>query len=191
MQKAVKFDWKGEVSARTELLQKVKALRAEVEKSAGLLEKAVLGGHKVLVFGNGGSAADAQHFAAELVGRYKRERRGTPAMALTSDPSIVSALANDYGFENLFARQVAAYGAAGDVAVALSTSGRSRNVVNGAEEAKARGLAVIALTGMKRTPLAAMADVCIRVPSGDTALIQEVHMMILHTFARLMEEALI
>ncbi|MGH8103164.1 MAG: D-sedoheptulose-7-phosphate isomerase [bacterium] len=184
----MKHDWQAEVKARIALLEEAVALDPQVERAAELLKKAVASGHKVMVFGNGGSAADAHHFVAELVGRYKRDRRGVPALALTSDPSIVSAVSNDYGFEQVFARQVAAYGNPGDAAVAMSTSGASINVLSACEEARHRGMTVIALIGVKPSKLQKTADVCIAVPSDDTALIQEIHMAILHTWARLIEE---
>jgi phosphoheptose isomerase len=126
---------------------------APVVRAAAAIARAVRGGGTVLVFGNGGSAADAQHFAAELVGRFMRERAGMAAVALTSDTSVVTSIANDYGFDRVFARQIEALGRPGDVAFAISTSGRSANVVAAIEAAKARGLTTIALTGNDGGPI--------------------------------------
>jgi D-sedoheptulose 7-phosphate isomerase len=137
-------------------------------------------GGQVLAFGNGGSAADAQHFVAELVGRFERRRRGFPAVALTTDPSIVTAVSNDFGFEAVFARQVEAFGRAGDLAVGITTSGNSPNVVRGLEAAKARGLRTIALTGNDGGAAGRLAEVHVNVPEAVTARVQEAHMTVLH-----------
>jgi D-sedoheptulose 7-phosphate isomerase len=149
----------------------------------------LLAGGRVLVFGNGGSAADAQHFASELVGRLARERRGLAAIALTTDPSIVTAVGNDMGFAAVFARQVEAHGRPGDVALAISTSGRSPNVLEGARAARERGLFTVGLTGNGGGPLAAAVDELVDVPHRDTQRIQEVHGMVLHVLAQIVEEA--
>ncbi|MFW6284433.1 MAG: D-sedoheptulose-7-phosphate isomerase [Desulfosalsimonas sp.] len=145
---------------------------------------------KVLICGNGGSAADAQHFAAELVGRFEKERSPWPAVALCVDTSIITALANDYGFEQVFARQVQALGRAGDVLVALSTSGNSPNVIRAAETARKTGIKVIAMTGEGGGALADLADVLFAVPSRRTARIQEVHEICLHGLAQAIENGL-
>lgn len=147
-------------------------------------------GGKILVFGNGGSAADAQHFAGELVGRFRRERPGIAAIALGTDPSIVSAVGNDLGFERVFERQVDALGRAGDVAVAISTSGRSPNVLCALRLSRARGLVTVALTGQGGGDAAALADHLIDVPDTDTPRIQEVHGMVVHVLCELIEEEL-
>jgi D-sedoheptulose 7-phosphate isomerase len=144
----------------------------------------------VLLCGNGGSAADAQHFAAELVGRFRQERRAWPALALTTDTSILTAVGNDYGFEQIFARQITALGRPDDVLVAISTSGKSLNVLAAVETARLQGLYTIALTGKPPSPLANMADLCLAVPSEDTPLVQQVHMAILHTICALTEQML-
>ncbi len=149
----------------------------------------LLDGGRVLAFGNGGSAADAQHFASELVGRLARERRGLAAIALTTDPSIVTAVSNDMGFAAVFARQVEAHGRPGDVALAISTSGRSPNVLEGVRAARERGLFTVGLTGNGGGPLAAVVDSLIDVPHPDTQRIQEVHAMVLHVLAQIVEEA--
>lgn len=145
---------------------------------------------KLMICGNGGSAADAQHFAAELVGRYEKERSPWPAVALCVDTSIITALGNDYGFEQVFARQVKALGRAGDVLVALSTSGNSPNVVRAAKAALEIGIKVIAMTGEGGGALAELADVLFAVPSRRTARIQEVHEICLHALAQAIETGL-
>jgi D-sedoheptulose 7-phosphate isomerase len=163
------------------------------ESSGVIFEAALLimgclrNGGKVLFFGNGGSAADAQHLAAELVGRFVRERAGLPAIALTTDSSILTAVGNDYGFEQVFARQIQALGQPGDVAVAISTSGNSANVLEGVKEAKKRNLKTIGLTGKDGGTLAQQADVVITIPSTNTARIQECHIAIGHLFCELVD----
>jgi D-sedoheptulose 7-phosphate isomerase len=151
---------------------------------------ALRNGHKVLSAGNGGSAADAQHFAAELVGRYKRERSPYPAIALTTDTSILTAIGNDYGYDDVFARQVGALGREGDVLLAYSTSGRSENLVRAAEEAHRRGMSVVSLTGDGNSPLAVTADIALRMPATDTPVIQEMHLMTTHLLCDLIEAEL-
>ena len=163
---------------------------APVIAAAAAMVTAVRGGGKVLVFGNGGSAADAQHMAAELVGRLERERPAIAAVALSTDTSILTAVANDYGFERVFARQIDALGRAGDVALAISTSGTSKNVLAGAAAARERGLTVIALTGRDGGQLARRADVHVNVPVTDTARAQEVHRTLLHILCELVETGL-
>ncbi|MBE7558206.1 SIS domain-containing protein [bacterium] len=146
---------------------------------------APVGGRQVLACGNGGSAADAQHFVAELVGRMSRDRRALPALSLASDPSNLTALSNDYGFERVFARQVEALGAPGDVLLAITTSGRSRNVLAALETARQAGLPTILLTGAD--PSQPAADIVIAVPSRHTQRVQEVHMAILHSLCERIE----
>jgi D-sedoheptulose 7-phosphate isomerase len=155
----------------------------------GRMAESLLAGGRVLAFGNGGSAADAQHFVAELVGRMRRERAGLSAIALTTDPSIVTAVGNDMGFGAVFARQVEAHGRPGDVALGISTSGRSPNVVEGLRTARARGLLTVGLTGNGGGALAGLVDHLIDVPHPDTQRIQEVHSMVLHVLCEVVEEA--
>jgi D-sedoheptulose 7-phosphate isomerase len=155
----------------------------------GRMAESLLAGGRVLAFGNGGSAADAQHFVAELVGRMRRERAGLSAIALTTDPSIVTAVGNDMGFAAVFARQVEAHGRPGDVALGISTSGRSPNVVEGLRTARARGLLTVGLTGNGGGALAGLVDHLIDVPHADTQRIQEVHAMVLHVLCEVVEEA--
>src|SRR5689334_5954187 len=147
------------------------------------LADALRAGGKVLVCGNGGSAADAQHFAAELSGRFERERPGLAGIALTTDTSAITAIGNDYGFERIFERQVEALGMKGDVLIGITTSGNSPNVVRAAQTAHARGLALIAMTGRDGGKLGALCkagDVELRAASSVTARIQEVHILVLH-----------
>ncbi len=165
--------------------------RAALLAAADVLVTAFGAGRKVLVCGNGGSAADAQHFAAELVGRFARERRAWPALALTTDTSILTAVANDHGFDRVFARQVEAHGQAGDVLVGISTSGGSRNVLAAVEAARARGLVTVGLTGCDGGALARAVDVHVNVPSASTARVQEVHITLLHVLCDLVELELV
>jgi len=146
-------------------------------------------GRKILVFGNGGSAADAQHFVAELVGRYQVERRAWPALALSTDTSILTALGNDYGFDRVFARQVEAHGAAGDIAMGITTSGNSPNVLRGLEAANARGLVTIALTG-RGGEAGRLAAIPLAVDDDRTPRIQEVHITMLHILCEWVEDEL-
>jgi D-sedoheptulose 7-phosphate isomerase len=148
------------------------------------------GGGKVFFFGNGGSASDAQHLAAEFVGRFERARRALPAIALTSNTATLTALGNDYSYEQVFARQLEALGSPSDVAVGISTSGRSSNVIAAARAAKAKGILSVGMTGLEGGQLATSVDHCIRVPSDRTARIQEVHILIGHILCEIVEEDL-
>ena len=166
------------------------ALEVEtIVRAAELMRDAVLAGKKVLLCGNGGSAADAQHIAAELVGRFVAERRPLAALALTTDTSALTAIANDYGFEQVFARQVEALGAEGDVLVAITTSGASKNIVAAVATARARGMKVIGLTGAKGAAFVASCDAGVIVPSTVTARIQECHIAIGHLLCEVLDEA--
>jgi D-sedoheptulose 7-phosphate isomerase len=158
-----------------------------VEMAASTMSQALSGGRKVIAFGNGGSAADAEHFVAELVGRFETERQGLAAIALTSDSSVVTSISNDYGFAEVFARQVAALGVKGDVALGISTSGTSANVESGLAAAKARGLVTIALTGRGGGKMGADADIHVNVAEASTARVQEVHRTILHAICAVID----
>lgn len=147
-------------------------------------------GGKVIFFGNGGSAADSQHLAAEFVGRFKKDRKALSAIALTTDTSIITSLANDYGYEVIFAKQIEALGNKGDVAVGISTSGKAKNVIRGIEQAKQQGLITVGLTGGKGGVLAKIADISLMVPSNVTARIQEAHITVGHVICELAEERL-
>lgn len=160
----------------------------KIVQVAQLMGRAFQTGHKVLLFGNGGSATDAAHIAAEFVGRYKRERAPLPAIALATDIAAITCIANDYGFEELFARQVRAHGQPGDVALAISTSGNSPNVLKGVEAAKALGLTTIGWTGGTGGKLAGMVDHAFVVPSTLTARIQESHITLGHVLCELIED---
>jgi D-sedoheptulose 7-phosphate isomerase len=159
-------------------------------QAAAVMREALGDGRKILVFGNGGSASDAQHFAAELVGRFQLERRALPALALTTDTSVLTALANDYAFERVFARQIEAFGQAGDVALGITTSGDSPNVVAALQTARAQGLKTIALTGRTGGSAASAADIHVNVPDQSTARVQEVHRTLLHVMCELVENGL-
>jgi D-sedoheptulose 7-phosphate isomerase len=158
-----------------------------IVRAAELCRATLAAGGTVLVFGNGGSAAEAQHFATELSGRFLHERRALAALALTTDSSALTAIANDYGFERVFERQIEALGRPGDVAIAISTSGSSPNVVCGLQAARARGLKTIAVTGPGVGPLGDAADVCIPVPGGQTPRVQEGQLTVLHLICDLVE----
>lgn len=155
-----------------------------------MIARSLASGGTVLLFGNGGSAADASHIAAELLGRFQRERRALPAVALADSQSTLTAIANDYGFEHVFARQIEALGRAGDVAIAISTSGTSANVLAGARAARESGLATIALTGGAGQELQAAVDVCIAVASTTTARIQEGHILVAHLLCELVDQSI-
>ena len=160
----------------------------DVAKAAAVVAEAALARRTTLIFGNGGSATQAQHFAAELVVRYKADRRAVPAVALTTDISILTACANDYDYSVVFLRQIEALGKPGDVAVGLSTSGTSPNVVKALAAARARGMKTILMTGEKGRDEAKRWDVGIVVPSSETAHIQELHLAAIHLVCRHVEE---
>jgi D-sedoheptulose 7-phosphate isomerase len=145
---------------------------------------------KALIFGNGGSAADALHFAAELVGRFERDRRGLAALALPADTSVLTSVANDYGFERVFARQVEAFGVAGDVAIGISTSGASANVLAALEAARNRGLVTIAFTGRDGGAVGRAVDIHVNVPHASAARVQEVHRTLIHAVCELVEKGI-
>ncbi len=169
--------------------EKIRSLAPEIARAAGMLVACLRSGGKVLICGNGGSAADAQHIAAELVGRFKRERKALAAIALTTDTSILTALANDYSYDDIFRRQVEALGRPGDLLLAISTSGRSPNLLLAAREAKSRGLKTCALLGKDGGELAGEVDLALIVPSSDTARIQEGQGVIYHILCDLVEQA--
>jgi D-sedoheptulose 7-phosphate isomerase len=162
-----------------------------VVAAADVLQTAFGNGAKVLIFGNGGSAADAQHFACELVGRFLRDRRPLAALAHTPDTSSVTAIANDLGFDRVFVRQIEALGRPGDVAVCISTSGSSANVLAGLQCAKSLGLKTVAFTGRNGGPIGAAADVHVNVPHELTPRVQEVHRTLIHAVCDLVEQTLI
>lgn len=166
-------------------------LRATTHTIARAVTDALKAGNKLLLIGNGGSAADAQHIAAEIVGRYKQERPGWAAIALTTDTSALTAIANDYGFEQIFARQVQGLAKRGDVLFALSTSGRSPNILAALKVARDLGVTTIGFTGTKGESLRASCDHLFIAPTDDTPVIQQVHMMAMHAICDEVEQALI
>jgi D-sedoheptulose 7-phosphate isomerase len=183
--------WQQELTAATQVLQALQhdsLLLNDFERWVALCEQALLSGKKLLFIGNGGSAADAQHLAAEFVVRFKLTRRGLPALALTVDSSALTAIGNDFGFDQLFSRQVEALGAAGDVLIALTTSGNSENVLRAVPVARSMGIQVVAMTGASGGKIASMADVCLRMPSDDTPRIQEAHTLLGHMLCDLLEQ---
>ena len=178
-------------TASIETKQKSASALAEcIELASAMLNQALLGGHKILVCGNGGSAADAQHFSAELLNRYDRDRPGLPAIALTTDSSTLTAIANDYDYNQIFSKQVTALGQPGDILVAISTSGQSPNVTEAILAAFENDMSVIALTGKDGGTMAQVLDenaIEIRVPSMVTARVQEVHLLVLHILCELLD----
>ena len=162
----------------------------QIKEISDIVIDALKKGGKVMVFGNGGSASDSQHIAAELVGRFKKDRSALPAIALTTNTSIITAIANDYGYEAVFAKQVEALGQKNDVAIGISTSGKAKNVVMAIKQAKKIGMKTIALTGADGGELVKLADTSLVVPSSVTARIQEAHITIGHIVCELVEQAL-
>jgi phosphoheptose isomerase len=175
------------VAAAKETLQSLIELDAQVAKAANLIEQSLRAGNKLLVCGNGGSAADAAHFATEFVVRFVKDRRAYPAICLAGDGGLLTAAGNDYGFDEIFARQVAAFGLPGDVLICLTTSGESKNVMRALEEAKARRLKTIAFLGRDGGSTIGVADVDLLVGSDSTARIQEAHQLLLHVLCEMME----
>ena len=159
----------------------------QIEKVAASLISALERGNKILIAGNGGSAADAQHFVAELVGRFKNERRGLPALALTTDTSILTAVGNDYGFEEVFSRQIDALGNAGDIFIGITTSGYSKNILNAFSECKRKQMHTICFTGNKYKQIGDIVDIAVKINSNDTAIIQELHITIIHILCTMID----
>jgi D-sedoheptulose 7-phosphate isomerase len=166
------------------------AMLATAGQIADAVIAALAAGHKLLIIGNGGSAADAQHIAAEIVGRYKQDRPGYAAIALTTDTSALTAITNDYGFEQVFARQVEGLGRRGDVLLALSTSGRSPNILAALRKARERGLVTIGFTGTKGLAMGGACDHLLIAPSDDTPVIQQIHLAVAHGICEEIEQAM-
>ena len=181
---------KDTIAGATETLRSLAKLSAPLQKAADLIDQCLRGGNKMLVCGNGGSAADAAHFATEFVVRFAKDRRAYPAIALAGDGGLLTAAGNDYGFEEIFARQVAAFGLEGDLLICLTTSGKSKNVQRALEEAKKRKLKTIALLGRGGGSTVGQADVDLLVESDSTARIQEAHKLLLHVLCEAMEARL-
>jgi D-sedoheptulose 7-phosphate isomerase len=166
------------------------ALAGDVDRVVAMIARSMAAGGRLLACGNGGSAADAQHIAAELTGRFFRDRRPLPAMALHGNTSSLTAIGNDYGYDHVFAREVAAHGRPGDVLLALSTSGNSENVMRAIEAAREKEMTVIGLTGESGGKMRDLCDLCLCVPSASTPRIQECHILIGHTVCELLERIL-
>jgi D-sedoheptulose 7-phosphate isomerase len=166
-------------------------LKAGWDTSVSIFADAIRDRKKILIAGNGGSAAEAQHFSAEIVGRYKKERRGYPAIALSTDTSILTAVGNDYDFDTVFERQIDAHGSEGDVLVVISSSGNSENCLRAIKAAKARGLTTIALTGRSGGLMKGMCDAELIVPSEDGPSVQEMHLLIVHAWCEHIEAMLV
>lgn len=171
-------------------LAKLAARAGAVAEAAARLVETLQTGHKVLIAGNGGSAAEAQHFAAELVGRFKRERAPYAVLALTTDTSILTAVANDYGYHDVFARQVRAFGQPDDLLITFSTSGESENLVRAAQAGREHMLTVVSIAGDRPNRLERLSDVSIRVPALDTDIVQELHLTVLHMLCDIVEQKL-
>jgi D-sedoheptulose 7-phosphate isomerase len=178
------------INSASKTLQSLGDLDAQVKKAADLIEESLRRGNKLLVCGNGGSAADAAHFATELVVRFTKDRPAQPAICLASDAGLLTAAANDYGFNEIFARQVAALGMSGDVLICLTTSGKSKNVARALEEARVRKLKTIALLGRDGGSTIGIADIDLLVKSDSTARIQEAHQVLLHVLCEIIESGL-
>jgi len=178
------------IVAANQTLQSLLDLDAQVAKAADLIEKSLRAGNKLLVCGNGGSAADASHFATEFVVRFTKDRPAYPAICLSGDGGLLTAAGNDYGFDEVFARQVAAFGLQGDVLICLTTSGKSRNVERALEQAKAHKLKTITFLGRDGGSTIGMADVDLLVRSESTARIQEAHQLLLHVLCETIESRL-
>jgi D-sedoheptulose 7-phosphate isomerase len=172
------------------LRQTASHLSADIVTVAEQIINVLRAGGKLLICGNGGSAADSQHFAAELVGRFRRERPGWSAIALTVDASILTSVGNDFGFEQVFARQVQALGQRGDILVGISTSGSSKNVLAAVKEAKKMGIITVGMTGAGVSVLGELVDYHLPIPSSNTAFIQQGHMAVIHVLCELIEESL-
>lgn len=168
-------------------------LPESIDRAAQMMVQALIRGNKILSCGNGGSAGDAQHFSSELLNRYERERPSLPAMALTTDSSTITSIANDYSYDEVFSKQVRALGQPGDILLAISTSGHSRNVINAMEAALSRDMTIVAMTGKDGGEMAGLLglnDVEIRVPSNRTARIQEVHLLVIHNLCECIDNSL-
>jgi len=173
-----------------EVARALQHIAGDVAKAVETIRASLAAGGKLLIAGNGGSAADAQHIAAELTGRFLRERKPLPALALHANSSALTAIGNDYGYEHVFARELAAHARPGDVLLAISTSGGSKNILRAIEEAREKKVAVIGMTGESGGAMRTACDLCLCVPSKSTARIQEMHIMIGHTICELLEEGM-
>ncbi len=187
MKKNIENYIRDSIAAKEDLL---KSQVANIENAAKAIIESLRTGKKLLVFGNGGSAADSQHIAAELVGRFKMERKALPAIALTANTSILTAIANDYGYDLVFSRQIEALGVQGDVALGISTSGNSKNVIEALKKARSIGMKTIALSGGDGGSMKSQTDISIIVSTKDTPRVQESHILIAHIICALVEDGI-
>jgi len=187
MEKKIFKAFEDSIAVKEKFVKENAPLIAEVSK---LIADAFNDGKKVLLFGNGGSACDASHIAAEFVNRFKRDRPGLPAIALNTDMAVMTSIANDYDYSEIFARQVKTLGEEGDVSIAISTSGSSKNILKAVDAAKKKGIRTIVFTGLKGEKLAAKNDYAFVVPSDDTPRVQEVHITLAHVMCQIVEEIL-
>lgn len=189
MKDRIRKQIKDSAALKLKLLESV-SLLSDIEKASREIIKAFRNGHKLLLAGNGGSAADAQHLAAEFVNKFNFDRPGLPALALTTDTSILTSVGNDSSFQKIFARQISALGKEGDVFIAISTSGKSSNLVEAMKTAKLKEVITIGMTGASGGLMKELCDICIRVPSDDTPRIQEAHILLGHIICSIVEEEL-
>lgn len=184
------FQLRDAIEAATQTLRALSSLEPQLAQAADVIDQCLRAGNKLLVCGNGGSAADASHFATELVVRFAKDRRALPAICLTGDSGILTAAGNDYGFDEIFARQVAALAQSGDVLICLTTSGKSKNLIRALEEAKACKLKTIAFLGSDGGSTLGIADIDLLVKSDSTARVQEAHQLLLHVLCEIIDERL-
>ncbi len=189
MKEKIKEIIKDSITCKASLLYDDESIK-KIQNSAKLISAALKKGGKILIFGNGGSAADSQHFTAELVGRFQKERKALAAISLNTNTSILTSLSNDYSFDAIFKRQIEALGSPKDIAFAISTSGMSKNVLEGVKAAKKLKMKTIGLSGDKKEGLSGLTDICIAVPDTKTARIQETHILIIHIICELVENSL-
>jgi D-sedoheptulose 7-phosphate isomerase len=189
MLETIKSHIEASINAKRAILQSPELL-LDIEKAASLILEAYKKGKKTLLAGNGGSAADAQHIAAEFVSRFYLDRPGIPSLALTTDTSVITGIGNDYGYEKIFSRQLQAMGNEGDVFIGITTSGNSPNILEALEECKKRKIITIGLTGITGGKIADKCDLCIKVPSAETPRIQEAHILIGHIICCIVESEL-
>jgi D-sedoheptulose 7-phosphate isomerase len=189
MQERIKKQIKESAELKKKILESP-ALLADIEKTSLKISDALRNGHKLLIAGNGGSAADAQHIAAEMVNRFAFERPGLPAIALTTDTSILTSVSNDSGFDKVFSRQLEALGNRGDIFIGISTSGNSPNIINALNICKGKKIFTVGLTGSSAGKTEKLCEICLKVPSDETPRIQEMHILLEHIICSLVEEEL-
>ena len=181
---------KNHITESVKVIQDIEHLEIDIKNVSKQIVNCIKNGKKIIIFGNGGSAADAQHMAAEFVGRFMKERKSFPAIAISTDTSIITAIGNDYSFDRIFSRQIESLVKKGDVVIAISTSGRSKNILEGLKASKKLGAKVISLTGKNGMKMKLKSDVFLNVPSTVTSRIQEAHRTIIHIICELTEDEL-